>query len=335
VERIEHVLTDADRLAEPLVDALFAAFVASLPADLADQARGLAVTLGLAPSRAVPWSQVFSHEITLGAPGLVAEAMPRLTAAVTMGETPKPPAQPAVEDASLAHLLAILEAFATDRIEDGQTPETPGLSALLGRVREARDAALCRVAGGAATYAVAQQETLAAIAAEQRIFRGGERIDFAGYLSVSHGKQRVGLPASLALARAAAWDERRARVLARLLDAVWLGLQLHDDVVDWEDDLARGGAWATSLAGAGAGQDRAAVRQQVHASGVLARMLSASARCFRAARRRAGVLGARRLAEWARQRETITSDLARREAESPGYTHRAHALSAWAKTVLA
>ena len=35
------------------------------------------------------------------------------------------------------------------------------------------------------------------------------------------------------------------------------------------------------------------------------------------------------------QREAITSDLARREGESPGYTNRAHALSAWAKTVLA
>jgi hypothetical protein len=300
------------------MDALFAAFVASLPAELAGEARGLAVTLGLAPSRAVPWSQVFSHEITLGAPGLVAEAMPDLPAR-------------AVEDASLAHLLAIVEAFATDRIEDRQVPETPALSALLAHVRESRNGALRRVVSGA-TYAIAQQETLAAIAEEQRILRGGEGIDFARYLAVSHGKQRVGLPASLALASAAGWDDRRARVLARLLDAVWLGLQIHDDVVDWEEDLARGGAWATALAG---GQDPTAVRPRVHASGVLARMLFASARCFRAARRRAGVLGARRLADWARQREAITSDLARRETTSPGYTNRAHALSAWARSVLA
>jgi hypothetical protein len=153
----------------------------------------------------------------------------------------------------------------------------------------------------------------------------------------------------MALAQASGWDERRRRSLARLLDAVWLGLQLHDDVLDWQDDLARGGAWATLLAASSlvpanaplaSGRRDAptvpvSVRGLVHASGILVRMLSASARRFRAARRRAAALGAHRLAAWAREREAVTSDLARREAESPGYTQRAHALSAWAKTVLA
>jgi hypothetical protein len=63
-------------------------------------------------------------------------------------------------------------------------------------------------------------------------------------------------------------------------------------------------------------------------------MLSESARRFRAARRRAEALGTHRLAAWAGERERLISDLASREAESPGYTNRAHALSAWAKTVL-
>jgi hypothetical protein len=331
VERIEPLLTDPPRLA----DALFAAFVASLPADLAEEARGLAVTLGLAPTRAVPWSEVFSHEITLLAPRLVAEAMPGLPAEV-------------MRDACLAHLLAIVEAFATDRVEDGQVRETPGLQALLHRVREARDAALGRVRTDE-RYGPAQSETMAAIEAERKTFGAGEPVSFARYLAVSHGKQRVGLPASIALAQAAGWDERRRRSLARLLDAVWLGLQIHDDVLDWQDDMARGGAWATLLAAfalvpgnaplARAGRRDAptvpvSVRGLVHASGILARMLEASARRFRAARRRAAALGAHRLAAWAREREAVTSDLAWREAESPGYTQRAHALSAWAKTVL-
>ncbi len=320
MERIEPLLTDE----------LFASFVASLPAALVEPARGLAVTLGLAPSRDVPWSQVFSHAITLGAPALVAEAIPAVPAA-------------SVRSAGLAHLLAVLEAFATDRVEDGQAVETPDLRALLGRVREARDLAVAEVEGDEGPgYALAERETLAAIAAEQRILRSGEAVAFDRYLAVSHGKQRVGLPASLALARAAGWDERRTRTLARLLDAVWVGLQLHDDVVDWQDDLARGGAWATSLALRSAAPANlreartvpVSIRKMVHDSGVLARMLSASARRFRAARRRAAALGAHRLSAWAREREARVTDLARREAETPGYANRAHALAAWAKTVL-
>jgi hypothetical protein len=118
--------------------------------------------------------------------------------------------------------------------------------------------------------------------------------------------------------------------LAGVLDGVTLGLQLHDDVIDWEDDLARGGAWAARLAGASIDD----VRVTVHRSGMLARMLAASARHFRAARRRASLLGARRLGQWAGAREAIVAELARREAASPGFTNRAHALSAWSNTVL-
>ncbi len=135
----------------------------------------------------------------------------------------------------------------------------------------ARASGLAGGFGARPAYALAQRETLAAIAAEQRVFRSGEAVTFDRYLSVSHGKQRVGLPASLALARVAGWDARRTRALARLLDAVALGLQLHDDVLDWEDDLARGGAWATLLA-AGASPRRGATvpvspRRLVHGSG--------------------------------------------------------------------
>ncbi len=220
------------------IDDLYAAFVEALPGALADPARDLAATLGLAPSRAVPWSEVFSNEVTLAAPALVAEAMPGFPAAL-------------VREAVLAHLLAVIEAFGTDRIEDGQVPRTPALAAVLAHARAARDAALAQVTLDAgAAYAPAERETLAAIHAEQTALRSGEGVSFDRYLAVSHGKQRVGLPASLALARAAGWDARRVQCLERLLDAVWVGLQLHDDVIDWEDDLARGGAWAVGLAAA-------------------------------------------------------------------------------------
>jgi hypothetical protein len=312
--------------AHPSIDDVYAAFVKALPAELVGLASALPVVLQLAPSPDVPWSEVFSHEITLGAPRLVAEGMPGVSDEV-------------VCDASLAHLLAIIEAFGTDRLLDGQIEPTPELESLLARARLTRDEALARVmaAGGDAgvevpTYARADAETATAIGAEHDLLHGGETVAWARYLAVSYGKQRLGLPASLALARAAGWDARRGRTLARLLDAVWVGLQLHDDVLDWESDLARGGAWAVSLTKGAAGA--ASVRQVVFASGVLHRMLRQSARCFRAARRRAEALHLDRLAAWARERERYTTDVARREAQSPGQTNRAHALSNWAKIVL-
>jgi hypothetical protein len=312
----------------PAIDDLYAAFVATLPAELAAPAVALAETLGLAPSPDLPWSEVFAHEITLGAPRLVAEAMPSLPDAL-------------VRDAALAHLLAVIEAFGTDRIEDGQVPETTTLAAVLAHARRARDEAIARVEP-AQSYQLAERETLAAIHAEQALLRAGEGVPFARYLAIVHGKQRLGLPGSLALARAAGWDARRVRALERLLDAVSEALQLHDDVIDWEDDLGRGGAWAVALAAHVPGpvearQDEThpiATKKRVHQSGMLARMLQLSARRFRAARRRAEALGACRLASWARERETSARALWLHEAESPGFANRAHALSAWARTVL-
>ena len=330
MERVEHLLSASSPPAPRRagIDALYDAFASSLPPRLEDEARGLACTLGLAPSRAVPWSEVFGHEVTLGAPGLVAEAMPAL-----------PPR--AVEGAALAHLLAVIEAFGTDRIEDGQVEATAALRELLAAVRRERDAALVRAGddgSGGGAFAEAERETLRAIAAEVSDFKAGARVSFARYLAVSYGKQRVGLPASLSLGRAAGWEARRLAALRGALDGVWLGLQLHDDVVDWPDDFARAGAWAALLAGVPrpleGGPPSPEDRRAVYDSGVLARMLRTSAQYFGASRRRASVLGAHRLASWAAAREEQVRALSEREAESPGFTARAQALSGWAREVL-
>lgn len=312
------------------IDELYDGFVRSLPTELAGPARALPATLKLAPSPDIPWSQVFAHEVTLGAPRLVAEGMPALPEA-------------ALRDASLAHLLAIVEAFGTDRLLDGQVPPSAALEAVLERARQVRDEALARVLAGAeGGYLGADVQTASAIRAEQSVLRSGEAVLWSRYLSVSYGKQRLGLPASLALARAAGWDARRRAALGKMLDGVWVGLQLHDDVVDWEDDLSHGGAWAASLAAhvplRADPRDRKTIpvsaRRLVLESGVLARMLRHAARSFGAARRRAAVLGLPTLAAWAAGREAHLRELAAREAENPGQTNRAHALSHWAKTVL-
>lgn len=317
-----------------LIDELYAEFVSALPDDLAPAARALPHALDLAPSAETPWSEVFSNEVTLGAPQLVAEGMTGITEGV-------------LREATRAHLFAIIEAFGTDRLLDGQVDASRELEGVLTRVRAARDEALGRITAGPASssafsYARADEETAAAIRAEQAILKRGEAVAWPRYLAISYDKQRLGLPASLSLARAAGWDARRTRSLGKLLDAVWLGLQLHDDVVDWESDLRRGGAWAASLAAhvppRANPRDRKTVpvsaRKLVLDSGVLLRMLRASSRYFRAARRRAEVLGLHRLGAWARGREALTADLAQREAESPGQTNRAQALATWARIVL-
>lgn len=320
---------------EPLawVDDLYAAFCSALPGELGAHARRLACTLKLAPTPAVPWSQVFGHEVTLAAPAVMAEAMRGVPTQILL-------------DAVLAHMLAVIEAFGTDRIEDGQVTETPELRGVLAALRAGREEALARVAPGvidpAMDCARADAETRAAIAAERALLACGEAVDMAGYEATSIGKQAVGFPASIALAHAAGWSDRRRATLSRALADVWIGLQLHDDVMDWEEDLERGGAWAVSLA-RGVGQREPAgkrktvpplTRRFVHGSGVLALMLARSRRRFRAASRRARALGAHRLAGWAAEREAHLAELVANERRSAGFANRAHALAAWAREVL-
>jgi hypothetical protein len=313
----------------PSIDEMYDDFVRGLPVGLAETARALPFLLGLAPAVDVTWGQVFSHEVTLGAPALVAEGMPQISPEV-------------VRAAALAHLLAIVEAFGTDRLLDGQVAPSAALDGILGAARAARDAALSRVGAADEGFARADAQTAAAIRAERGILDHGEAVSWSRYLAVARAKQRLGLPASLALARAAGWDARRRRALAALLDDIWVGLQLHDDVVDWESDLARGGAWAAALAAHVPHRDDprdrktmpVSTRRLVLESGALARMLRHSERCFCAARRRAAALGLARLAAWARGREEALAALAGSEAESPGKANRARVLAHWADLVL-
>ncbi len=224
-----------------LVDLLYEDFVASLNGPLADAARGLAVTLRLAPERGIPWSGIFSHEVTLAAPALIAEGFPGLPGSC-------------VEAAVSAHMLAVLEAFGTDRIADRQVSGSNELLALLEAMRIARNQALSCVTATAEEQVVsfehADRTTRAAIAEEGAILRSGHEVVFDEYERVSFGKQAVGFPASFALAFGARAATPRLRTLSGLLGGVWLGLQMADDVVDREDDAARGGAGLLRLAGA-------------------------------------------------------------------------------------
>ncbi len=307
------------------VDSLYDAFCESVPQGLRKPARRLASTLGLAPCPDVPWSAVFNHEVTLAAPWLVAEAMPGVAHAL-------------VREATRAHLLAVVEAFATDRVEDGQVPATNELQSLRLALRAERDLALQRVVSGApmrVDYAMADRQTVHAIRRERQILEGETEVTLGMYEAVSVGKQSLGLPASLGLALAAGWEDRRLRTLERLLLSVWLGLQEHDDTTDWEDDARGCGAWVVCLArGAAPGELRLSRatpwetrKSAVHDTGALVMLLRRAERHFGQAARRAAVLGAHRLARWCRERARTVGSLAGNEAKHPGYVIRARALA--------
>jgi hypothetical protein len=312
-----------------LVDDLYEAFADRIGEPLSDSARELPRALRLAP-QPVPWSQVFSHEVTLGAPALIAEAMPHVKPSV-------------VRDAVIAHSLAVIDTFGTDRIEDEQIEATPSIFAVLGQARRERDRAMARLFGGVVPadndFRPADALTLRAIRRERAILLSARPVDLEMYERASLDKQFVGVVASVALARRAGWDEKRCRAVRATLESVWLGLQLSDDVVDWEDDLQRGGAWAVCLMRAQTSRKPVprgeSIRSQVLTSGVLHVMLSRARTHMRAARRRATALGAQRLAAWSSVQEARLHSLAMAEARSAGYAVRAHALAAWANEVLA
>lgn len=319
------------------IDGLFAELCGTFSGPLKEEARRLPFTLGLAAEPFTPWSHVFSQEVTLAAPALVAEAMPELPDEV-------------VREALFAHALAVIHAMAIDRIEDGQVEPTPALGKVLAAARLRRNALLARVVGGRAGGLdpdTADRELLDAARQERAILLGRRRVDFAIYEALSRRKQSAGMLASSALAARVGWSPARAAALRRVLLGAAMGLQLYDDVIDWEDDGAAGRSWAVSLArgrlrgslseAPEANEGRPAVERdaaEVHAAGVLPRMLERARFHFHATARLAKVLGALRLARWAEERAASLRELADREGRSAGYVSRARKLAPWARAVL-
>jgi hypothetical protein len=312
------------------IDAIWTAFRGTLPVDLEHEARGLARAMGLAPLPDIPWSKVFKHEVTLGAPALFATAIPKATRQM-------------VVEATTAHMLAVIDAFAIDRMLDRQAPGTRQMLRLLEHVRAERDRAMRELTGKrTSSYLDTEYEAVCAINTERLLLQHGVALSFSDYSRLSLAKQAVAFPASLALAKAAGWDGRRQRAAQQVLRGIVLGLQFQDDVVDWEDDWRKGGAWAVSLGrGLGPGNhvprdrkpDMGLIRRQVHQSGVLTTMMNLARWHYREAHRLAAVLGAHSLSTWAREQETTAAELAERESNSAGYAVRAHQLSGWAMEV--
>ncbi len=325
-----------------LVDELYGAFVATLPRALRAPARDVPFHIGLSKAKGVPWSAVFGHEVTLGAPALFAEGMGDVATSL-------------VRDAVLAHALAVIDAFVSDRIHDGQlatsaesSPAATGaaLSAVFEHARLARDAAIRRLVAVArglhVDFDYAHDEMMGAMKDERLVLESRRPTSFSEYEEISLSKQAVGFPASVALAYAAGFSKPKRALVRGALIGISVGLQIYDDVVDWEDDIARGGAWPVALAkglrDSVPPESRytlaPVVRHDVFASGVLAIMLRRSRRYFRSAARRAHRVGARNLGRWCERRAQKMTSLVASEAAHAGFAVRAHALGAWATEVL-
>ncbi|MEM9694788.1 MAG: hypothetical protein AAGA56_19730, partial [Myxococcota bacterium] len=325
-------LRDASRegSSQQTVDARYRRMLAGLPPALRLPAEQLPYRLGLVPAPEITWGSVFHHRITLEAPAVIFEGLLA---------TPGLPTFTPVAD---AHLLAIVDAFATDRVMDGQLREGVELGELLevlSRLREVRDRRLKEVdADAASAFHEADDRARDAMDRERHALSGRIPVGFDAYEAISFAKQAPAFPACLALARALDPAGHLPRRVHAVLRAIVLGLQFYDDVLDWEDDRERGGAWAVCLALhrlQASLEERADVqsarltrdiRPLVLSSGTLHAMLLFAGQQFRIAATLAGSLGAVELHAWAAERAGYIEALAEKEKVSPGMAIRMHRL---------
>ena len=297
-----------------LVDELYGAFAENLGEPMRTHARSLPFTLKLADSTA-SWGRVFEHEIVLGAPALVAYAIPEVSGTL-------------VRDAMLAHILSVIGAFGMARIEDDHVEPSASMLALLGDARRERDRAMGRLCGGRPyedlNFAAAGTPSPLA----QFDASGGcsYRSDRRRSTCTSAYRSRSGARAG---SRRRGW---RAPPAGTSADAARYGpccnrwrlrCKRTKDVVEWDESLERGGSWAVCLMNANhpassrtprrpEGLESAQTRARVLRTGVLHTMLQRAVHHMRATRRRATVLGAQRLAAWVASRETRPFLAARR-----------------------
>lgn len=317
-----------------MIDALYAGYANTVPARYRGLAQDLPHVLGLAPRPGLTWTQVFSHTITLEAPRLMVEGLPR--------------ARPEnVRTAVLAHALSVIEAFGIDRVEDRQVTATPELLGLLEELRRGRDQLLAELTpDGVALARAADRETAEAIREEHALLKRIAAATFGEYRRISLGKQAVGFPASLSLAVASGAPAGSVEQIKRMLMGASLGLQFEDDAGDWEDDWRRGGgAWAVSLArrrleavSSQSSDERPTepdiVRRRVLKMRVLYLMLREARHQYRVAWRHARALGMTSIARWAESRQARLDDLLPLEDQHAGYVVRAIKLGSWASEVL-
>lgn len=307
------------------VDSVYLDFCNDLPEAVRHAASTLAFQLELA-SDGVPLSRVFPHEFTLAAPRLVADAIPCLSSQT-------------VRSAVLAHILAVLEAIALDRLASRRIFMTPELRKVLAYVRTARNDACCSAEAcmPEARFDLAFDRFEQAIAIQRSVLEGTQPASFALYDRLTAAKQSVMLPASSLIALQAGWSPDKRHGLRQMLTSIACGLQVHKDVVDWEEDHVRAGAWPCVLCAALAPDgvnETGSERVRVLDSGILAVLLQRAHLHFAKARQLAEAMGLCGLERWTLAQTVAFHDLYQAESKYAGYAVRATALRLWAEEVL-
>jgi hypothetical protein len=300
------------------IDEIYDQFTRTLNPSEQPFARGLAHTIGLAPSDDVPWSRVFCQEVVRALPIFVAEAMPRACRGL-------------IDDAVTAHALGIITAFAVDRIQDGQIGRpSRAVLKVVNELRRARDSALDRLGPGSCDpffdYGIGEWELTAIAVEEQRLLGDRAPADLATYERIAVEKQHAAFPAAMRLAVAAGSSAEQLALVRSSITGIALAFQMVDDVFDWQDDLARGGAWpaALTLSAGDDPRDIDEMRRRVLSSGILSRLLSSAAGALNDVSVAAEALGAKRLAQWAEWEARTFLVFAERERVSPGLAARSH-----------
>lgn len=292
------------------LDTLFDGFVDQLAKKLQPLARDLPRRFGLTSTANLPWSRAPGNPVALGLPILL------------LADSDRPSDTTTAHAAGLAHLLAVIGAQGIARVDAGYIAANSQVATLLQQVKRARNAALAELSPGpgAMTWGWAERQTWGAVIEQRSVFRGAMPATWQHYAAISAKKQSFWFPACLAASRAGRWravDRERVRTLVM---GAALGLQYRKDVVDWQKSHARGAAWAVALLGESG--PSVAVERRLHAARILVRMLDRSVDAFTQACTAATELGAIRLGEWASEQARETSELARSEASTPGYTAR-------------
>jgi hypothetical protein len=316
-------------LAYATIDEIYEQFTRALRPSERSTARGLAHAIGMAPSADVPWSRVFFSDVLRALPVFLAEAMPGA-------------GDDLVHDAVTAHALGIIAAFAVDHLQDGQvTHPTPTLFKVVNELRRARDAALERLGPGPCDplfdYGIGEWELAAVAAAEQRLLREDGPADVTSYERIAVCKQHAAFPAAMRLALAAGCSADQLELVRSSIRGIAMAFQMGDDVSDWQDDLARGGAWPVALVrpAEGGPTDTDDLHRWVLDSGILGRLLERAASTLGEAGRAAGTLGATRLARWAEAETQTILAHSSLERESPGTAVRLQAERRRAQGVVA
>jgi hypothetical protein len=223
---IRHLL---DQVALPELDRRYRAFVEALPPHLAQLAADRRIAAGTGPSS--PLQTVAEIGIAISGPWAFRDTFPNL-------------AEEQLLDLGEAWIFLILSVVLRDHLADGQLPASPDTVELQQRLMtKAREVFRSSVGNRPVfwqRFERYEQQVVSALQLEARYrVLPDETYDLTTAWQIGAGKSALfkAIPCAMAvLCEAMSYFAR----LELSIDALAAGRQLLDDVVDWQEDLARG-----------------------------------------------------------------------------------------------